>query len=544
MIIMSVPLLLFMRSMIDTPRLVPRLDRLIKGFIVAYVVLSVLLALAYDQVVRLMIVFYAITMLLILVTSMICAIKRQRSAYYFVLAFTAVCLLSFLTVLRGLGVLPLSFMTSSGVFIGSTMEMLLLAFALADRIEVIRREKAKAQADALEAQLILVENLKTSEQILEEGVRSRTTALLESNAALSEANQELKIAYSLAETSRQQAESARQEATQALDELRMTQAQMIQSEKMASLGQLVANVAHEINTPIGAVKSSGKNIADSLDQALENMSKLFQKVDVDSQDRFLALIHHANTSRVMLSTREERSLTREIARQLDEAGIVGAREKAGILIELGAQSALAETMYLLRHPECRLILDTAYSVATIINNTTNINNAVDRVSKIIFALKAFSRINKSGEKIVASLQEGIETVLTIYQNQIKLGTELVCEFEEVPPLLCLPDELNQVWTNLIHNALQAMNNKGRLTIGLRRIGNDAVVSVTDTGCGIPDEIRGKIFDAFFTTKRAGEGSGLGLDIVKKIVDKHQGRIEVESEVGVGSRFSVYLPYEA
>ena len=142
----------------------------------------------------------------------------------------------------------------------------------------------------------------------------------------------------------------------------------------------------------------------------------------------------------------------------------------------------------------------------------------------------------------AMLQEGLETTLTIYQHQIRQGTELVCRYAEMPPLRCLPDELNQVWTNLIHNALQAMNNAGTLTVDLKRVGDEAVVSIGDTGSGIPEEIRGRIFEAFFTTKPMGEGSGLGLDIVKKIVDKHKGRIDVQSEVGVGSTFTVYLPY--
>jgi signal transduction histidine kinase len=132
-------------------------------------------------------------------------------------------------------------------------------------------------------------------------------------------------------------------------------------------------------------------------------------------------------------------------------------------------------------------------------------------------------------------------VVTIYQNQIKHGIELVREFEELPPVHCLPDELNQVWTNLVHNALQAMDHKGKLTLGLRRDGDNALVSVTDTGCGMTPEVRERIFDAFFTTKPAGEGTGLGLDIVRKIVEKHGGRILVDSAVGQGSTFTVSLP---
>jgi signal transduction histidine kinase len=197
---------------------------------------------------------------------------------------------------------------------------------------------------------------------------------------------------------------------------------------------------------------------------------------------------------------------------------------------------------LLRHPECNLIIDTAYSLGAITSNTANINTAVERVAKIVFALKSFSRMDHAGEVVVTDLRDSMEMVLTIYQNQIRQNTELVRRFENIPPIRCIPDELNQVWTNLIHNALQAMDHKGTLTIGISRIGDEAVVSVGDNGCGIPDDIRDRIFDAFFTTKPAGEGSGLGLDIVRKIVDKHHGRIEVESQVAVGTTFHVYLPY--
>ena len=116
-------------------------------------------------------------------------------------------------------------------------------------------------------------------------------------------------------------------------------------------------------------------------------------------------------------------------------------------------------------------------------------------------------------------------------SHLKHGVEVVRDYEEVPRILCLPDELNQVWTNLIHNSLQAMDNKGTLEIGVSKRDGSIAVSVTDSGPGIPDDVREKIFEPFFTTKPAGEGTGLGLDIVKKIVDKHGGRIEVDSKPG-------------
>jgi len=377
---------------------------------------------------------------------------------------------------------------------------------------------------------------------LEQRVERRTAALSESNTALNAAYKVAEASRQQADASRLHAENAERQATKALEDLRAAQTQLIQAEKMASLGQLVANVAHEINTPIGAIKSSGQTITDALEHALSSMPSLFQTLDAESLDLFLKLIDRANERQTLLSTREERAIRREATQQLSDAGITDPQHHADILVRLNAQTALVDYLPLLRHTKCDLILDAALSVATIIGSANNINLAVDRIAKIVFALKSFSRTDATGERVDTDLKAGLETVLTIYQSRIKLGTELVCHFEEIPSLRCFPDELNQVWTNLIHNALQAMNHKGRLTVSIRRQGDEAVVSVGDNGCGIPEAIRGKIFDAFFTTKPTGEGSGLGLDIVKKIIDKHQGRIEVQSEVGTGTTFSIWLPF--
>jgi len=159
----------------------------------------------------------------------------------------------------------------------------------------------------------------------------------------------------------------------------------------------------------------------------------------------------------------------------------------------------------------------------------------------VFALKTYARYDQSGEMIVANLTEGIETVLTLYQNQVKKGVEVIRHYAELPPVLCYPDELNQVWTNLIHNALQAMDYQGTLTIDVTTtIDQQAKISITDSGSGIPEELQLKIFEPFFTTKPPGEGSGLGLDIVKKIIEKHHGQIEVKSIPGQ-TTFTIYLP---
>ena len=161
--------------------------------------------------------------------------------------------------------------------------------------------------------------------------------------------------------------------------------------------------------------------------------------------------------------------------------------------------------------------------------------------QVVFALKHYARYDATGKKVEAQITEGIETVLTLYYNQIKQGIEVIKNYQDnLPKIACYPDELNQVWTNLIHNAIQAMNNNGQLTIDLSKEEENIVVKVADSGGGKTSEVLPKIFQPFFTTKPAGEGSGLGLDIVKKIIDKHRGKIEVESMPGQ-TTFMVFLP---
>jgi two-component system, NtrC family, sensor kinase len=325
-----------------------------------------------------------------------------------------------------------------------------------------------------------------------------------------------------------------------IEELTKTRQELIQREKMAALGQLVAGIAHEVNTPLGAIRSSAETLSNNLKQTLTQFPTLFEILTSAQQEKFIALIEQSLQGKVTLTFREKRVAKKAIAAELEQLGIKN-RSLPDTFVSLNIFKNVGQYFLLLESTHRDLIFKMAYQLSTLSRSAENITNAVFRASKVIFALKTFARYDQSGEKKITNLQEGLETVLTLYYNQIKHNIELIKVYDEVPPISCYSDELNQVWTNILHNALQAMDYKGTLTVAISQRNNYAVVSITDNGKGMSPEIKEKIFTPFFTTKPAGEGSGLGLDIVKKIVDKHEGKIEVDSEEGKGTTFSVWLP---
>ena len=332
-----------------------------------------------------------------------------------------------------------------------------------------------------------------------------------------------------------------EELQRALQELQATQTQLVQSEKMAVLGQLIASVAHEINSPLGAIRSSIGNISSGLGFILQDYHTFVQTLSVDEQAHFLALLKHALDRGHTLSSREARKARRALRRQLEAYDVAAADTMADALVDMGILGEVQPFLPLFRHAQAVRIVETAYRLSGLHRSADIITLAADRAAKIIFALKNYARYDHSGEKVRADVVEGLETVLTLYHNTLKQGVEVVRDFGAVEPILCYPDELNQVWTNLIHNAIQAMKGEGTLTVGVQQVNGQVLVTVGDNGPGIPEAIRERIFEPFVTTKAAGEGSGLGLDIVWKIIAKHEGTITLETETGQGTTFLVYLP---
>jgi len=274
------------------------------------------------------------------------------------------------------------------------------------------------------------------------------------------------------------AELARQKT-----EMERLQAQVLQAEKMASLGQLAAGVAHELNNPAGFIYSN----IDLLKGYIERLKRCL--FDYDQ----LALAPEAAEQ------------IRAIKKEIDYDNIVA---------------------------ELDSILSDCYVGA-------------ERIRDVVQNLRLFSRLDEPAVTRV-DLNEGIEATVRLLPDYYKSGSiRLVRDYGEVPQVNCYAAQLNQVWMNLLVNAAQAIDSAdGEVRIATRCKGQTAVVSVSDTGPGIPGERLGKIFDPFFTTKPVGEGTGLGLSISHGIVERHGGRIEVESTPGRGTTFTISLPVDA
>jgi predicted ATPase/signal transduction histidine kinase len=331
-----------------------------------------------------------------------------------------------------------------------------------------------------------------------------------------------------------------QELAQALEQLKATQQELILKERMAALGQLIAGIAHEINTPLGSIRASISNIVSAINGSLEQLPILLEQLSPQQKADFLDLINTVKHNPQSLSSREERQVRRNLIKELEIHGLKDADVVADALVMMGFNQNITHFLPLLLDSKRDLILQVAEHLTSLLISSQTILQAVERASKIVFALKSYIHQDSSGKMVKANVTEGIDIVLTLYQNQLKHNIETIKDYREIPDILCYPEQLNQVWTNLIHNAIQAMSDRGKLEIKVFEVSGEVAVQIIDSGCGIPSEIRERIFEPFFTTKAAGEGSGLGLDIVRKIINRHQGKIEVESQPG-RTVFSVFLP---
>lgn len=296
---------------------------------------------------------------------------------------------------------------------------------------------------------------------------------------------ELKLAEDKIKAQFEELSKANAQLLEAHHKLEQAQNQLVQSEKMASIGQLAAGVAHEINNPIGYVNSNFGTLK-------KYLSDIFTMLD--KYESVLALAQCAE-----MELDDLRELKRRIRLEY-------LRKDTKALLEESQEG-------------------------------------LDRVKKIVLDLKDFAYTGAEDQWVRADVQQVMESTLNIVWNELKYKCEVRREYASLPRVYCLPSRLNQVFMNLLVNAAQAIEGRGVITIRSGQEGDQVWFEVEDTGKGIEPEIMSRIFDPFFTTKPVGKGTGLGLSVSFSIVEKHHGKIEVESEVGKGTTFRVWLPIE-
>ncbi|EKO17516.1 GHKL domain protein [Leptospira kirschneri str. H1] len=327
-------------------------------------------------------------------------------------------------------------------------------------------------------------------------------------------------------------------------ELEETQSQLIMSEKMASLGIMVAGIAHEINTPAGVINGAADNLDQNMNYLVQNVFDvvLFARYRKLRKNFELALLHLLRDKKKSeLDSKEKFRLKNQLKEEMKSMNFSPAltSELSNFIIEnqIGKERKYIYNIILKDDDRGYFMLKNA---AYINRNIKNIRYAIRNIVRIVKALKSYSHLDQSKTFSSSNIIEGMETTLIILNNQIKYGIDVIKNFQEIPLVICNPDELNQVWTNLIQNSIQALKGKGKIEISVFPWNGCVVVEIEDNGPGIPAKIQDRIWDPFFTTKDQGEGTGLGLGIAKGIVEKHKGKITLKSNPGK-TVFRVELP---
>ena len=450
----------FAQNFIRTAQYAPIINKILNFFKLLYLIAIVLAIFGFHNTTQIILNAGALSALILIFASVRAIKQGYRPARYFIIAWVIFIVGLTLYALRNFGILPFNAFTNFALPVGSVVEILLLSFALADRINVLKQEKEVSQQQAFAA-MKENERLVTEQNVqLEKKVHERTADL----------------------------ENRNTELHTAMNDLRMTQQQLVESEKLASIGQMTAGIAHEINNPINFVQSNVGPLKRDVDEILELLSQL---AEIDENKDLLEQINHLKSQYVKLDVEY---LKKEIQQLLN-----------------------------------------------------GIEDGSKRTAEIVKGLRVFSRMDRS-ELISADINECLNSTLVVMKNMTKAEVTLNVELgENIPKTFCYPGKLSQVFMNLVTNAVQATRLPDRQpidrVINVRSYfkDNKICVEIQDNGKGIPTEIQDKIFEPFFTTKDVGEGTGLGLGIVAGIIGEHNGQLSFTSSATDGTTFLITLP---
>jgi len=328
------------------------------------------------------------------------------------------------------------------------------------------------------------------------------------------------------------------------DRIRETARSQEQRQKLAALGKLSAGLAHELNNPAAAARRAAGNLREAIEALRAANRRLDEFAFAPAQRDCLARLDQQLATRpapdedaLERSDREE-----ALAAWLERRAVPDFRELAASLADAGLETSALEEIDRCFPGELLGAVVTRLSASLVAGRLADeIENSTGRISELVRAIKEYSYMDQAPEQEI-DIHQGIESTLIMLRHRLKQGITVIREFDRTLPRICARgSELNQVWTNLIDNAIDAMGGKGELRIRTARELDRAVVEIRDNGPGIPLEIRDRIFEPFFTTKNVGDGTGLGLDAVYRIVENHHGEVRVESRPG-DTRFRVLLPF--
>jgi two-component system NtrC family sensor kinase len=443
----------FLRVFLLTKHFIPKID---KGFNFIFLVYGFILINAFFFSITIsyqtLLLTQSIVVLYVLLVALLILKKGYRPARFYLLAWSVFMIGIFIFVFSEMGIIPTNNFTAYIMPLGSALEVVLLSFALADKINILKKEKEDEQAEKWNA---LKENetlIREQNNILEDKVRIRTD--------------ELELA---------------------LRNLQNTQSQLVSQEKMASLGQLTAGIAHEINNPINFVSS---NII-PLKRDIKDIMEIVEFYRSKGQSEFS-------------------SETKKEAKDLED--------------ELELDYVLDEVNQLLK----------------------GMDDGARRTVEIVKGLRIFSRVDEQDVKKV-DLHDGINSTIILLNSTMPSKIRIEREFGELPMVECLAGKINQVFMNIINNSVHALADHietisdPKISIRTSATIDYVRIEIEDNGLGMPKHVKDKIFEPFFTTKAVGRGTGLGLSIVYSIIENHKGTLKVETEEGQGTTFIITLP---
>ncbi len=454
----------FVASFLHTKQNAPKLHRLFYGLVILYVIGLIINILGFISLTYYLIdIALFLTLIQIFVVSVVIYRQDYRPAKLFLVAWLPFLVGIMITFLQDAGVLPHNPFTFHAVKVGTVWEILVLSWAISMRINELRQEREGATKKALHALRQNEQMIREHNKLLEAQVAKRTAELAQKNQAL---------------------ENHEQELEQALHDLQAKEAQLVQSEKMTSLGVLTAGIAHELNNPISFMNAGVYALERNLSEILK-VTGLYEQI---TDENYPQILHQIEA------------------------------EKADIEYE----ESLAEIRELIQ----------------------GIKSGAKRTERIVKALRLFSRLDEADVKTI-DIHKNLDNVLVMLTNRWKNRIEIIRNYQDIPKIECFAGKLNQVFMNIILNAIQATEQDGKLTITTQLVPDNQCpmvrISVKDTGKGIPQNARTHIFEPFYTTKPVGEGTGLGLAVSYSIIQEHGGKLDFTSQENIGTEFWIDLP---